>query len=57
MAHQIVDVLTESIQGPCKGNQRVMVNAKIFDSAREFIAGFGSSSEINHLGFLEVEDL
>ena len=34
-----------------------MVNAKIFDSAREFIAGFGSASEVNHLGFIEVEDL
>ena len=34
-----------------------MVNAKIFDSAREFIAGFGSGSEVNHLGFIEVEDL
>jgi hypothetical protein len=34
-----------------------MVNAKIFDSAREFIAGFGSPSEVNHLGFIEVEDL
>lgn len=25
MGHQLIDTLTESIQGPCKGNQRAMV--------------------------------
>lgn len=43
------------IQGPCKQNQRSLVNSKIIDSSREYISGFSTLGEIAHLGF-EDED-
>jgi hypothetical protein len=51
----IIGTLTELIQGPCKANQKVLVNAKIIDSAREYIAGFSTLDDVHHLGF-EDED-
>lgn len=54
IGHQLIDTLIESIQGPCKGNQRAMVQAKIFDSSREYISGY--EQEIEHLGFTSDED-
>ena len=33
-----------------------MVYSKIFDSSREFIAGFLLPSDVSHLGFVEKED-
>jgi hypothetical protein len=50
-------VLTECIQGPCKLNQRALVNAKILDSSREYIAGFEKENEIQHLGFVAEDDI
>ena len=55
LGHQLIETLTESIQGPCKLNQKALVNAKILDSSREYIAGF-QESDVVHLGF-EGEDL
>ena len=40
IGHSLVDVLTEVIQGPCKLNQRTLTQAKILDSAREYIGNF-----------------
>ena len=57
IGHQTVDILTECIQGPCKLNQKALVNAKILDSSREYIAGFEKDNEILHLGFESEEDL
>lgn len=53
----IVDFLVECIQGPCKNNQKVQVQNKIIDTAREIIAGFEKESELNHLGFESEEDI
>ena len=49
--------LTEVIQGPCKDNQRALVNAKIIDSSREYISQFSTLESISHLGFTSVDDL
>ena len=51
VCNAIVETLTEMIQGPCKENQKSLVNVKIIDSAREYIAGFSSLDEVQHLGY------
>lgn len=48
--------MIEFIQGPCAGNQTALINAKIIDSSREFIAGFEKSSEYLPLGFTTEEE-
>jgi len=55
--NQLVETLTESIQGPCKLNQKALVNAKILDSSREYIANFEKPNEIEHLGFNTEEEI
>jgi hypothetical protein len=55
--NQLVETLTESIQGPCKLNQKALVNAKILDSSREYIANFEKPNEIEHLGFNSEEEI
>lgn len=45
------------IQGPCKQNQISLVNSKIIDSSREYIAGFEKESELLHIGFESEEDI
>lgn len=52
-----MDVLVEAIQGPCKANQKAMVTAKIFDSCREYIAGFERPAELELLGITDDDDL
>ena len=56
IGHGIVDVITESIQGPCKENQHTLCQAKILDSAREFIANFDDKSQVSALGFVPAEN-
>ena len=51
VCNQIVDTLTEAIQGPCKLNQKALVNAKLIDSSREYITCFEKDSELIPLGF------
>ena len=52
IVHSFVDVLTESIQGPCKTNQITLCDAKIMDSSREFISNFGlDQSDLKVRGF------
>jgi hypothetical protein len=48
----LLDVITESIQGPCKENQQTVCAAKILDSSREFIANFDDKSNVSALGFV-----
>jgi hypothetical protein len=55
VCNQLVGTLTEIIQGPCKQNQRSLVNSKIIDSSREYISGFSSLGEVHHLGFEDEE--
>ena len=43
--------MTEAIQGPCKLNQRALVQAKILDSSREYIAGYERESDLQNIGF------
>lgn len=45
------------IQGPCKPNQRALVNSKIIDSSREYIGGFENPNELQPLGFETEEDI
>ena len=57
---QLIDTLIELLQGPCQGNQRVLITAKIIDHCRDFIAGYretGLEAEMEAKGFnLEDED-
>ena len=53
----MVGTLAEMIQGPCKDNQRSLVNAKIIDSSREYISSFSSLESIFHLGLTEPDSL
>jgi len=52
----LIGILTECIQGPCKLNQRALVNGKILDSSREYISGFEHENEILHLGLAPDTD-
>ena len=56
LAHQMVDTIVETVQGPCKENQQALVNAKILDSSREFINAFGNKANLSHLGFMPPEN-
>jgi hypothetical protein len=47
----------ESIQGPCKGNQKAAVNSKIIDSSRELISSYSTETELFMLGFEDKEDI
>ena len=44
LGYQIMETLTEVIQGPCKANQRTLVSAKVIDNCRDMISQ-GSGSE------------
>lgn len=52
MGHQILDSIIEVIQGPCKENQRSLVNAKILDTCREMINLLSKQENLKALGFL-----
>ena len=52
----MLDTLIEVIQGPCNGNQASLIEAKIIDSSRDFIAGFEKPNDILPLGFSEEEE-
>jgi hypothetical protein len=43
--------MTEAIQGPCKLNQKSLVQAKILDSSREYIAGYEKETDLENIGF------
>ena len=51
---QIIDTLVELIQGPCRGNQKALISAKIIDNSRDFIAEYqevGMEFEMKSRGF------
>jgi hypothetical protein len=49
---QLIDTLIEVIQGPCKMNQKRLVEAKIIDCCRDLIQqGQLSRSELENRGF------
>lgn len=61
LGFQIIDTLTEVVQGPCKGNQRVLSQPKIIDNGRDLLdimkrpedrklKGFDSSEALEDLG-------
>ena len=56
LGQQLIDTLIELIQGPCSGNQKALISAKIIDSSRDFIAGFEKPQEFLPLGFTEEEE-
>mmetsp|Transcript_35853 Transcript_35853/g.35476 ORF Transcript_35853/g.35476 Transcript_35853/m.35476 type:complete len:858 (-) Transcript_35853:45-2618(-) len=37
---QLIDTLIELLQGPCQGNQKAMITAKIIDHCRDFLSGY-----------------
>ena len=56
IGHQLVDTIVELIQGPCKENQRSLVNAKVVDSSREFISLLSTKDNLLPLGFVRKAD-
>jgi hypothetical protein len=54
---QTIDILVEAIQGPCKANQKAMVQEKIFDSCREYIASFEKEADLELLQITSDEDI
>lgn len=40
LSMQMVETLTEFIQGPCVGNQKALLHSKIIDNSRDFIRDF-----------------
>ena len=51
---QLIDTLIELLQGPCHGNQKALITAKIIDHCRDFIAGYqetGLEQEMEAKGF------
>lgn len=50
--------MIELVQGPCRENQISLVNAKVIDCAREYIASYESPHELNKLGLADsAEDI
>jgi inositol 1,4,5-triphosphate receptor type 1 len=50
----LIDALIEFVQGPCHGNQKALISAKIIDNCRDFIAGYqekGYENEMKSKGF------
>ena len=48
----IIEFLTESIQGPCSGNQLKMMNSKILDFCKDFMNDLnGSKDDLRSKGF------
>lgn len=56
IGHQLVDTIVELVQGPCKENQRSLVNAKVVDSSREFISLLSTKDNLLPLGFVRKAD-
>lgn len=52
VGHQLVDTIIEMVQGPCKDNQRTLVNAKILDTCRELINMLSKKDNLIPLGFV-----
>lgn len=55
---QLIDALIEFVQGPCRGNQKALISAKIIDNSRDFITNYqetGYETEMKSKGF-DVED-
>jgi len=40
LGNQLLDTLTELIQGPCRDNQRALIGAKVIDNCRDLISSF-----------------
>eukprot|EP00347_Sterkiella_histriomuscorum_P021853 403332539 len=52
LGYQMIETLTEFVQGPCKENQRALVNAKVIDNCRDLISqGTQSERELKEKGF------
>jgi hypothetical protein len=58
LGHQIIETLTEFIQGPCAENQKTLINGKVIDNCRDLISSFNTKKEILSKGFeMKEEDL
>jgi hypothetical protein len=51
LGYQVIDTLTELVQGPCRENQRILSQGKIIDHGRDLLACLKSRSEIDLRGF------
>lgn len=52
VGNQLVETIVEAIQGPCKENQRTLVNAKILDTCRELVNMLSKRENLEPLGFV-----
>jgi len=48
----IIESLTELIQGPCKDNQRTLVQNKVIDNCRDMISSGRTEKELREKGFV-----
>ena len=55
VGHQLLDTIVECVQGPCKENQRTLVNGKILDVCRELINMLSKQENLIPLGFIPEE--
>lgn len=55
LGFQILDTLTEVVQGPCNGNQRILSQPHIIDHGRDLLAGLKKKEELKDKGFDSVE--
>ncbi len=56
LGYQMVETLTEFIQGPCKENQRTLVTSKVIDNCRDLISSSNTERELLAKGLSEEED-
>lgn len=53
LGNQIIECLIELIQGPCRQNQRVLVDTKAIDCCRDLLSqGMGNPQELELKGFI-----
>jgi hypothetical protein len=51
LGYQLIDTLTEVVQGPCRENQRALSQAKVIVSGRDLLTCLKSRSEMQTRGF------
>jgi inositol 1,4,5-triphosphate receptor type 3 len=57
LGNQLMDLIIESIQGPCVDNQQKLVAAKIIDSCKDLISKFQEKGDYDQFGFCSQDQV
>ena len=52
MGNQLIEALVEFVQGPCRANQKTLVDTKVIDCCRDLLSqGSGNEDDMANKGF------